>query len=114
MFAHYRRFLSYPFKVDQQPQRTRENHVTVEFRDGEYPVPQRAHDENHQPPFREILAIVGADFVSHFPSHLNKLKYTIGRFDVLVMVCLTLPACRSASYHVPYVHHMTCIYILFV
>ncbi|VDK70413.1 unnamed protein product [Litomosoides sigmodontis] len=49
--------------VDQQPQRTRENQVIVEFRDGEYPLAQRVHYENHQPPFREILAIVGADLV---------------------------------------------------
>uniref|UniRef100_A0A158Q7Y9 Protein-L-isoaspartate O-methyltransferase domain-containing protein 1 n=1 Tax=Elaeophora elaphi TaxID=1147741 RepID=A0A158Q7Y9_9BILA len=47
----------------QQPERIRENHVVVEFRDGEPPVAQRAYYENRQPPFREILAIVGADFV---------------------------------------------------
>ncbi|VDO33509.1 unnamed protein product [Onchocerca flexuosa] len=50
--------------VGQQPQRTRENHVVVEFRDGEQPMAQQAHFENQQPPFREILAIVGAEFVA--------------------------------------------------
>lgn len=55
------------FKVGQQPQRMRENHVVVEFRDGEHPVAQRVNYEDRQPPFREILAIVGADFVIYFP-----------------------------------------------
>uniref|UniRef100_A0A915PF83 Uncharacterized protein n=1 Tax=Setaria digitata TaxID=48799 RepID=A0A915PF83_9BILA len=50
--------------VSQQPERTHDEHVVVEYRDGEQPVAHQPHFDNLQPPFREILAIVGADFAA--------------------------------------------------
>ncbi|VDN93353.1 unnamed protein product [Brugia pahangi] len=57
--------------VGQQPHRIRENHVVVQFRDGEQPVAQQFHFENRHPPLREILAIVGADFIADDENDVN-------------------------------------------
>ncbi|EJW86916.1 protein-L-isoaspartate O-methyltransferase, partial [Wuchereria bancrofti] len=57
--------------VGQQPHRIRENHVVVQFRDGEQPVAQQVHFENRHPPLREILAIVGADFIGDDENEVN-------------------------------------------